>query len=117
LINWVWAFDLIRDSGVVTPEFRSRMFHSVYLHLWEITGNYSYGSSANNHLIGEAAGVFIATSYFQGLQSAEKWREGSYKILEREIIEQTYSDGCTREQALGYHLFVLQFFFLPELWQ
>lgn len=115
LINWVWAFDLIQDSGAVTPEFRSKLLHSVYLHLWEITRKYSYGSSANNHLIGEAAGVFIATSYFQGLQNAEKWRDDSHKILEREIILQTYPDGCTREQAFGYHLFVLQFFLLAGI--
>lgn len=115
LINWTWAFDLIHDSGVVTPEFKSQLLHSVYLHLWEITRKYSFGSSANNHLIGEAAGVFIATSYFQGLQSAEKWRDESYGILEREIIAQTYPDGCTREQAFGYHLFVLQFFLLAGI--
>ena len=36
LINWVWTIDLIRDSGVVTKDFRSRFLHSVYLHLWEI---------------------------------------------------------------------------------
>ena len=115
LINWIWAFDLIRDSGVVTPEFKSKLLHSVYLHLWEITRKYSYGSSANNHLIGEAAGVFITTSYFQGLKNAEKWRDDSYEILEREIIAQTHPDGCSREQAMGYHLFVLQFFLLTGI--
>jgi hypothetical protein len=115
LINWIWAFDLIQDSGVVTPEFQSKLLRSVYLHLWEITQKYSYGSSANNHLIGEAAGVFIATSYFQSLRNAEKWRNDSYKILEREIICQTYPDGCSREQAMGYHLFVLQFFLLSGI--
>jgi hypothetical protein len=115
LINWVWTFDLIRDSGVITPEFKSKLLHSVYLHLWEITRKYSYGSSANNHLIGEAAGVFIATSYFKDLQNAKKWRSDSYEILEREIITQTYPDGCSREQAFGYHLFVLQFFLLAGI--
>jgi len=115
LINWIWAFDLIRDSGVITSEFKLKLLHSVYLHLWEITRKYSYGSSANNHLIGEAAGVFIATSYFQGLQNAETWRDDSYEILEREIIAQTYPDGCTREQAFGYHLFILQFFLLAGI--
>lgn len=115
LINWIWAFDLIRDCGVVTPEFKSQLLHSVYLHLWEITRKYSYGSSANNHLIGEATGVFVGTSYFQGLQNAEKWRDDSYEILEREIIAQTYPDGCTREHAFGYHLFVLQFFLLAGI--
>jgi len=59
LINWVWAIDLIRESGLVTGKFQNRLRHTVYLHLWEITRKYSRGSSANNHRIGEAAGVFI----------------------------------------------------------
>ena len=129
LINWVWALDLIRDSGLFIGDFRKRILHSAYLHLWEVTRKYSRGSSANNHLVGEAAGVFIATSYFQKLANASKWCEESRKILSREIISQSYPDGCTREQAIGYQLFVLQFFifsgiiarltkddFPPEFW-
>jgi hypothetical protein len=64
----------------------------------------------NNHLTGEAAGVFIATSYFKNLKHAPIWCERSWDILNREIINQTHSDGGTQEQAIGYHLFVLQFF-------
>lgn len=115
LINWVWAIDLIRDSGALTVDMRKRVLHSVYLHLWEITRKYSRGSSANNHLIGEAAGVFIATSYFNGLPDSFGWRKESRNILSREIIAQTYPDGCTREQALGYQLFVLQFFLIAGI--
>jgi hypothetical protein len=110
LINWVWALDLIRESGLVKGEFRERVLHSVYLHLWEITRKYSRGSSANNHLIGEAAGVFIGSSYFRNLPDTSRWIEESHAILSREIEEQTYADGLCREQAMGYHLFVLQFF-------
>ncbi|MBW1707070.1 MAG: alginate lyase family protein, partial [Deltaproteobacteria bacterium] len=115
LINWVWAIDLIRDSGALTGELRKRVLYSVYLHLWEITRKYSRGSSANNHLIGEAAGVFIATNYFSWLPDAPRWRKESRNILSREIIAQTYADGCTQEQALGYQLFVLQFFLVAGI--
>src|SRR5882672_1556693 len=110
LINWVWAIDLIRESGLVTGTFWTRLRHSTYLHLWQITRNYSRGSSANNHRVGEAAGVFIASSYFRGLDKAGRWRQESRRILSEEIISQTYLDGGSREQAVGYHVFVLQFF-------
>lgn len=112
LINWVWAVDLIRESGRVEGDFRARLHHSVYLHLWEISRKYSRGSSANNHLIGEAAGVFIASSYFPFLTGAECMRKQAREILCREIEAQTYLDGCGREQAFGYHLFILQFFLI-----
>ncbi len=110
MINWVWAIDLIRGDILLDESFRERLLHTVYLHLWEITRKYSKGSSANNHSIGEAAGVFIATCYFPQMKDAEGWRDESRKILEREIRAQTYPDGGGREQAFGYHLFILQFF-------
>jgi hypothetical protein len=115
LINWVWALDLVRDSGVVDEAFRVRLLNSAYLHLWEISRKYSRGSSVNNHLVGEAAGVFIGSTYFHNLKHAARWRARSREILCEEILRQTYPDGCTREQALGYHLFVLQFFLLAGL--
>ncbi len=115
LINWVWTVELIRESGLVSGEFRDRLLHSVYLHLREITRKYSRGSSANNHLIGEAAGVFVASSFFRMLPNADKWRDESRDLLCREIMAQSYDDGCTREQAFGYHLFVLQFYLVAGL--
>jgi hypothetical protein len=110
LINWVWAIDLIRESGVISDELNTRLMDSVSRHIWEIDRKYSRGSSSNNHLIGEAAGVFVASSYFKNLKYSSKWREKSRQILNREILNQTYQDGGTKEQALGYHFFVLQFF-------
>lgn len=112
LINWVWAIDLVHESGVVAADFWHRVQRSAYQHLWQITRSYSRGSSANNHRIGEAAGVFIATSYLPGLDPRGRWRRESWRILADEILTQTHTDGGTREQAVGYHLFVLQFFAL-----
>lgn len=115
LINWVWALDLIHSSGLVTPAVQQELLPVMYLHVWEITRKYSQGSSANNHRIGEAAGVFIATQYFSVLDPHGKWNQESRAILCEEIVLQTYSDGGNREQAFGYHLFVLQFFLLSGL--
>ena len=112
LINWVWTLDLVGGVKVLPSELCPRVVHSAYLHLWEIARKYSKYSSANNHTIGEAAGVFIGASYFDQFREAPDWRAGAKEILEREILAQTYADGCTREQALGYQLFVVQFFVL-----
>ena len=110
LINWVWALDLIEESGTIDDRLRHRIFDSVARHIWEIDRKYSRGSSVNNHLIGEAAGVFVAASYFGNLRNASKWQARSREILCREILSQTFPDGGTLEQAIGYHFFVLQFF-------
>jgi len=110
LINWVWALDLIEESGAVDDQLINRILDCVSRHVWEIDRKYSRGSSVNNHLIGEAAGVFIATSYFGNLRNAPFWQAKSQAILNREIINQTFTDGGMLEQAIGYHFFVLQFF-------
>ena len=115
LINWVWALDLIRPGGPLPPALQAQVLNSVELHLWEITRKYSRGSSANNHRIGEAAGVFIGASYFQGLKNSRSWAAEARDILCAEIEAQTYPDGGSREQALGYQAFVMQFFTLAGL--
>jgi len=115
LINWVWTIDLIYDSGLIEGVFKNRLLDVIDRHIWEIDRKYSVGSSANNHLIGEAAGVFIASSYFPSLKNAARWQVRSRKILLEQIICQTHPDGGTREQAIGYHLFALQFFLISGL--
>ncbi len=110
MINWTWALDLVREHRGEPSGFRGRVLETVWRHLREITRKYSRGSSANNHLVGEAAGVFVGSAYFTELPEAQAWLEESHDILSREISRQTYADGCTREQALGYHFFVLQLF-------
>lgn len=115
LINWVWAIDLVRDAYALERDFLARLLESVHLHCWEIQRKFSRGSSANNHLIGEAAGVYIACCYFTGLPQAKRWRERAHATLSEEIERQSWPDGGTREQAVGYQIFVLQFFLLAGL--
>jgi hypothetical protein len=110
VINWTWAMDLIADSEVISDAFDARLLQSVTLHVWDIARKYSRGSSANNHRIGEASGVFVATSYFPDISGGARLRAESQRILVEEIAAQTYGSGATREQAFGYHLFVLQLF-------
>lgn len=115
LINWVWALELIRPCGLLTRDLRRRVLGVVYRHLWDVSRTYSRFSSANNHLIGEAAGVFIASSYFTALKDAPTWQKQSREILSTEIVAQTWPDGGNREQAMGYHLFGLEMFLLAGL--
>ena len=115
LINWIWALDMIRDSGCMDQAFYARIRQSAFLHCWETARKFSKGSSANNHLVGEAAGVYVAASYFRQFDRSEAWRSESKKILCREIMAQTYEDGCIREHGLGYQFFVLQFYIFSGL--
>lgn len=113
LINWSAAWQLL--GGVRSPLFdhaegarlRQRWLESVYQHAQFVRGYFSRDSSANNHLIGEAAGLFIAALTWPHWPMARKWLKTAKAILETEAQRQNAADGVNREQAVAYHQFVL----------
>lgn len=115
LINWVWTFDLLADIDLLNGPLAERLLDSVHRHIWSVARKFSYGSSSNNHVIGEAAGVYIAAAYFPGFRESTAWRTKAKARLHKEIFAQTNPDGGDREQAIGYHMFVVQFLLLAGL--
>jgi hypothetical protein len=115
LINWSFVWQLLgghRSPLFKNPEgkiLRKRWLTSIYQHAHFIKGNYSRYSSANNHLIGEASGLFIACLTWPYWDEMKKWSLQAKTILENECIEQTYAEGVSREQSLSYQQFVLDF--------
>lgn len=122
LINWSIVWQLIGGSESVLFEgsggvaFRSRWLSSIYRHLAFISQNLSLHSSANNHLIGEAAGLFIGANTwpYWGYQT-DKWRLAGLKRIANEALKQVHPDGTGKEQAIAYHRFVLEFLILSWL--
>jgi len=121
LINWYLVWQLIGglDSDVFKgkegEEFRNRWLKSIYQHAHFIKNHHSLYSSANNHLIGEAAGLFIATIGWPFWPEFAEWNESSRQLLERETLLQHSRDGVNREQAVAYQQFVLDFLILSYL--
>jgi len=121
LINWSLVWQLIggKDSTLFKGEegikFRNRWLKVIYQHAHFISGHLSRYSSANNHLIGEAAGLFIAATTWPHWQSCSSWRDHSKQILEYEARLQNTSDGVNREQAVSYQQFVLDFLLVSAL--
>ena len=121
LINWSIVWQLI--GGVNSPLFegeegyilRNKWLCSIYQHQHFINGYYSLYSSANNHLIGEAAGLFIASVTWPYWQITSKWQDGAKAILIDESKKQNYQDGVNKEQAVSYQQFVLDFLILSAL--
>ncbi len=110
LINWVWAIDLVRDHAPPPAALWRRIHEAMYLMCWETARKFSRGSSSNNHLVGEAAGVYVAATYLRNVPAFARFRAESRAIVEAEAVRQSYPDGCTREQAIGYQMFVLEFY-------
>lgn len=104
LLNWSLAWQLL---DLEDAEFRNRWLKSIYQHAEFVRGWLSAHSSANNHLLGEAAGLYIAGLTWPYWERAALWRARGRAILEREAIAQNAPDGVNREQAVGYQQFVL----------
>ncbi len=107
LINWTLCWHLAGEA--VNAGLKAQWLKSIYRHCWFIHRNYSLFSSANNHLIGEAAGMFIACCALPEFSKTAKWRKRAYGILVRESRKQNHGDGVNKEQALSYQQFVLDF--------
>lgn len=115
LISWTWAFHLIRDWPELTDEFCRVLIGSIYQHLSFIHSTYSRFSSANNHLIAEASGAYLAAAYWQGLRQASVWKAQAYRHLARECLRQNLPDGVNEERTFPYQFFVWDLLLLPVL--
>src|SRR5258708_2456145 len=108
LITWALAWQLIGGAqapvfaGAAGARFRERWLASVYRHARFISGHFSGHSSANNHLIGEAAGLYIAALTWPCWPAVRRWRGSAWGILEREALRQNPADGGNPQQAGGY---------------
>ncbi|MEP7297022.1 MAG: alginate lyase family protein [Burkholderiales bacterium] len=115
LINWSLVWQLIGGSD--SPLFKGddgrklldRWLESIYQHMRFASDNYSFYSSADNHLIGEAAGVYVASQVWDRWSQSRRMRRDAKAILERETLLQFSHDGVNLEQASCYHKFSLQF--------
>jgi hypothetical protein len=111
LINWVWIERLLRESpehdSVFGPE--GSIWPSVRAHQHFVINHLSAGSSANNHLIGEAAGLFISACAWGRSRYDNRLRKTGARLLEREIGRQFFPSGLNREMAFDYHGFALEF--------
>ncbi|MGH7926556.1 MAG: heparinase II/III family protein, partial [Candidatus Binatia bacterium] len=120
LINWSLTWQLLRlkrpeKSLFESPDLEGRWLDSIYRHAHFIQGYFSRYSSANNHLIGEAAGLFIASMTWPFWKDMKDWGRISYRILVEEALKQNALDGVNREQTVSYQQFVLDFMLLAVL--
>ncbi len=115
IINWTAALSFISESVWLSKDIRQKVLLSIRDQANYIARHLSAYSSANNHLIGEAAGLAVAGICFPNLPEADRWRDTGISILESELSKQILVDGVSAEQAIEYLAFVLDFNLL--VWQ
>ena len=119
LISWsfcnaVLSLRLGSNGLFKLAEHPEKLGRSIYQQCRFVRGFHSRHSSANNHLIGELTGVYLACSTFDLGTEGERWRKEAAQELIHEAGVQVYGDGVSREQSTYYHLWVLEYLLLAS---
>lgn len=120
LINWFYCWQIMDVDCLQKSDDAVRSFvMSVWMPLIFDHAEFSHKhpslySSANNHLVSEYAGLFIAACKWD-IPCREKRLKYAQCGLEREILLQNSSDGVNREEAAEYIQFIDDFFLLSAV--
>ncbi|MFB7939441.1 alginate lyase family protein [Streptomyces sp. NPDC056049] len=110
LLSWVWIRRLL-DGWPGAPglfEDNPVAVGQIWHHQRWLAAFPSRGSSANNHVVAEAAGQFAASCAFGWFPSSARWRADALRSLERHLRSNTFPSGLNRELATEYHGLVLE---------
>ncbi len=109
LVNWAFAWWLLGGEesvlfqGSQGEQFRQRWLTSIFQHCHFIARHWSRHSSANNHLLGEATGLFVGATLWPLWSQSNRWQALARWELTHAALEQTFADGVNKEQAIWYH--------------
>lgn len=107
IVVWTWCLTLVpRLPGRV----RRKALGSLAQQAAHIEENLSYGSSANNHLIGEACALAFFGQMWPTCRASQRWKRLGLRIAETECLRQILPDGVPGEQTFGYMPFVWEFY-------
>jgi hypothetical protein len=110
LVAWTVAFQFCRQA----PLLRERAGTAFLKSLWQQADFVSKHlqvtrtSVPNNHLLGEATGLALVGAAFPEFSDASAWRDRGLQLLTEQVPLQTHPDGVNKEQATGYHRFVVE---------
>ena len=117
-VNWNSGIELaLRAVSMVliasvlpppSPQLQRKLIESLAYHAFWIDQYPSLHSSANNHLIAEAAALFILGTLTSSLAEAERYAAYGREALNREALLQILPDGMGAEQSPTYAAFTIE---------
>ncbi|WP_108932807.1 heparinase II/III family protein [Streptomyces ardesiacus] len=110
LLSWVWIRRLLDGWEGAADLFEGNpvAVRQIWHHQRWLAAFPSRGSSANNHVVAEAAGQLAAACAFGWFPSSARWRDQALRSLERHLRANTFPSGLNRELATEYHGLVLE---------
>ncbi len=115
LIALSWAARLFADSIHTTAGRSARLAAGLIDHARRIPPTLIYARAQNNnHLVSEAAGLYLAGLLFTGLPEARRWKSLGWDWLNRALLSQIEEDGEYIQHSSNYHRLVLQLALVTE---
>ncbi|MST34069.1 hypothetical protein GHK86_15235, partial [Acidimicrobiaceae bacterium USS-CC1] len=99
LVAWVWIRRLLEGWAGAPALFEGNpaALDQLWWHQHYLESFPSRGSSANNHLIAEAAGQIVAALALPWLDCSPRWAEGAADRLAGALEANTFASGLRRE--------------------
>lgn len=107
-ISVLVALQGLADHPALTPERYRRAVRMLAAGARRCWRDRSKHSSANNHLVGELAGLATVAILLPELASAARWERDAVDALAVEARRQILPDGVGAEQAVGYQVFTAE---------
>lgn len=111
--SWLWAYHLCADAPLERAD-HLRWLASFHDHGTFLFHHLEHYASPYNHLIGEAAALYMLGVLFPEFAHAEAWRARGRHVLESEVARQFFADGGSVEQSTFYHHATLGFYLLAS---
>ena len=115
LVNWSVVWQLVGESAWQGHEaLRDAWLQAIYRHARQVARGYSRHSSANNHLVGELCGVYVASRIWPFWPAIQAMGDAAREELIEQAQLQVHPDGVPAEQAFEYAGFIFDFLLLAE---
>lgn len=109
VVNWIWAYSLIKDCKKLQEDFLSKWLQSLSMHGKYLSDFLRLDKPGHhNHIIGDYAGLIHLGIFFKDTREGKKWLHKGLEGLAKEVKIQINDEGIHYEGSIGYHRFVTE---------
>lgn len=113
--SWLWAYHLLSASARLAPDDEILWLTAFHDHGRFLHRHLEHYASPYNHLVNEAAALFMLGCLFDELAEAAAWKARGRQVLEATLPSQFHADGGSVEQSAFYHHATLGAYLLAAL--
>ena len=107
---WSQSLAALTEADTPSEDVCARIVRSVVRQVEYLATHLSQWPVPNNHLIGEAATLFVCGAYWPIWRDAARWMDVGESVLAAEAERQILADGVQYEASINYHAYALDFF-------